>query len=70
MNICEDAPAIVQGRELQEASLVFNLFATISRLFAIWHEVGMVFKNGLSTYLSRCVTTMRFDWSFCVIVWD
>jgi hypothetical protein len=26
MNICEDVPAIAQGRELQEASLTLNFF--------------------------------------------
>ena len=45
MNTCEDAPAIAQGRELQEASpaLIFLQFC------ASGHEVGTVFKNGLST---------------------
>ena len=48
MNICEAAPAITQGRELQEASPALNLFC---KLFAVWHEVGTLFKNGLSTFM-------------------
>jgi len=45
MNIGEDAPAIAQGRELQEAVLSTDF----CKLFAAWHEGGTLFKNGLST---------------------
>ena len=58
--ICEDALAIAQGREFQEASpaLIFL------QLCALWHEVGTVFKNGLSTFsslpsLSLCNNSIR-----------
>jgi hypothetical protein len=53
MNICEDAPVIAQGRELQEASPALEFSATFCRLFSGWHEVGTLLKNGLSTYMLR-----------------